>query len=129
MRYAWSPWDLLSCLFVVSEVDLVVGLGRVLHDPLAQLIRPVRHLVPCLIGKYIDIVTPGASTMREEYSYTVFKMIFIPGPQCCGSALVSMRIRIRIQLFISMRIRIRILIRLLSHKKLNFYIKFFSLSR
>jgi hypothetical protein len=53
--------------------------------------------------------------------------------QCCGSALVSMRIRIqlfmslqiririRLQEAKSMRIRIRILIRLLSHKKLNFY--------
>jgi hypothetical protein len=56
--------------------------------------------------------------------------------QCCGFALVSMRIRI--QLFISAKadpdgggvsknqsesIRIWILVRLYSHKKLNFYIK------
>jgi hypothetical protein len=60
MIYTWSPRNLLSCLFVVSEVDLVVGLGRVLHDPLAQLIGPVRHFVPGLIGKYTDNSRDGS---------------------------------------------------------------------
>jgi hypothetical protein len=53
---------------------------------------------------------------------------FVPINQCCGFALVSMRMRIRIQLLTSMLIRIqgakpvliRILVRLLGNRKLNF---------
>ena len=43
----------VSCLFVLGEVHLVVGLGGSLHHPLAQLVGPVSQLVPSLIGNIL----------------------------------------------------------------------------
>jgi hypothetical protein len=45
----------LPCLFILCEVHLIVGPGCVLHHPLAQLIGPVRHLVPGLVAGKITI--------------------------------------------------------------------------
>jgi hypothetical protein len=104
-----SQW-ICSCLFVVSEVDLVVGFGRVLHDPLAQLIGPVRHLVPGLIGKYRQ-VTPEME---------VTEIILAKVSRLCQLSSHSRGFLSRLQIFKSIRPSLWISV---SHKTPSYYTK------
>jgi hypothetical protein len=141
--WALCEFDFLTSASIEISVFYVVGAGEAVPGPAGEAHR--RHTrQPCQVTQFsgsgsswtctyllfclIRLKTQHTKINKNLISYRskcfciflgmeMVKNLF----QCCGSALVSMLIWIRIQG--AKPVRIRILVRLKSHKKFNFYMK------